>query len=72
MKLYFVYDPGGSGYTEFESKHKAQQFADESIKAYLNGEWDEDSVEQIVMGEVYSKAKRCNSLHDCSYEMAYV
>jgi len=60
VKLYFVNDPENNGYNEFTGKEEAEEFAKMCIDSYIEDEWDEDSVEQVAMGEVYSKAKKTN------------
>ena len=63
-KLYFVYDPEGEGYNEFKIKQDAEKFATNCIGEYLEEERIEDAVEQVTMGEVFTKAGKTDILKD--------
>ncbi len=59
MKKWFVYDPEGNGYEEFNSEKDALTRAKVCIEDYLDEGWSED-VEYVTVGLVTYRATQCN------------
>ena len=55
MKRYFVNDPEGYGFEEFDNPKERDEFAESCIQNYLQDCWDEQ-VTNVVVGEVTHQA----------------
>ena len=58
MEKYFVYCPE-SGFEKFSTIEARDKYAKECIAAFLDEGWDE-SVEQVVVGEITHQATQTN------------
>lgn len=53
MSKYFVYDPEGNGYEEFDTEEEALSAAKVGIDYYLSVDgWESEDVDQIRIGKV--------------------
>ena len=55
MNKYFVYDPNGDGYYEFETEAQAIKEANDCLDNYLDDGWDEEVV-NVTCGKVTHRA----------------